>query len=107
MPLITKTFTCTCVLSCFVVVNKLCKSIWKKKFSCYVFLRITEAIEVTQEINSTGIIPLEALCAHLPKRPHNFALTHVFLLSSGIAILRKGGKDSNFSNMFCLSQFLL
>ena len=36
-----------------------------------------------------------------------FALTHVFLLSSGIAILRKGGKDSNFSNMFCLSQFLL
>ena len=43
----------------------------EKKFSCYVFLHITEATEVTQEINSTGIIPLEALRAHLPKRPHN------------------------------------
>ena len=42
----------------------------EKKFSCYVFLRITEAIEVTQEINSASIIPLEALRAHLPKRPH-------------------------------------
>ena len=42
----------------------------EKKFSCYVFLHIMEAIEVTQEINSTGIIPLEALRVHLPKRPH-------------------------------------
>ena len=42
----------------------------EKKFSSYVFLRIMEIIEVTQEINSTGIIPLEALRAHLPKRPH-------------------------------------
>ena len=33
----------------------------EEKFSSYVFLRITEAIEVTQEINNTGIIPLEAL----------------------------------------------
>ena len=53
----------------FVVVNKLCKSIWKRS-PCYVFLHIMEAIEVTQEINSTGIIPLEALRVHLPKRPH-------------------------------------
>ena len=43
------------------VVNKLCEAIWEKKFSCYVFSRITEDIEVTQEINCTGIIPLEAL----------------------------------------------
>ena len=35
------------------------------------FLRTTETIEVTQEINSTGIIPLEALRAYLPKRPHS------------------------------------
>ena len=42
----------------------------EKKFSSYVFLHITEAIEVTQEINCTGIIPLEALHVHLPKRPH-------------------------------------
>ena len=35
------------------------------------FLCITEVVEVTQEINSTGIIPLEALRAHLPKRPHS------------------------------------
>ena len=43
---------------------------WEEKSSCYVFLRVTEIIEVTQEINNTGIIPLEALRAHLPKRPH-------------------------------------
>ena len=43
----------------------------EKKFSYYVFLRITEVVEVTQEINSTGIIPLEALRMHLPKRPHS------------------------------------
>ena len=42
----------------------------EEKFSCYVFLRITEVIEVTQEIINTSIIPLEALRAHLPKRPH-------------------------------------
>ena len=42
----------------------------EKNFSSHVFLCITEAIEVTQEINSTSIIPLEALRAHLPKRPH-------------------------------------
>ena len=56
----------------------------EKKFSCYVFLRITEAIEVTKEINSTGIIPLEALCAHLPKRPHNTRIgTCIFVLRPG------------------------
>ena len=43
----------------------------EEKFSCYVFLRTTEVIEVTQEITNTGIIPLEALRAHLSKRPHN------------------------------------
>ena len=42
----------------------------QEKFSCYVFLRTTEVIEVTQEIINTGIIPLEALRAHLPKMPH-------------------------------------
>ena len=42
----------------------------EEKFSCYVFLRTTEVIEVTQEITNTGIIPLEALRAHLSKRPH-------------------------------------
>ena len=42
----------------------------EEKFSCYVFLRITEVIRVTQEIINTGIIPLEALRAHLLKRPH-------------------------------------
>ena len=46
----------------------------EKKFSSHVFLRITEAIEVTQEINSTGIIPLEALHAYLLKRPHSMNL---------------------------------
>ena len=34
------------------------------------FLHTTEVIEVTQEITNTGIIPLEALRAHLSKRPH-------------------------------------
>ena len=33
-------------------------------------MRTTEVIEVTQEITNTGIIPLEALRAHLSKRPH-------------------------------------
>ena len=42
----------------------------EEKFSCYVFLRTTEVIEVTQEIINTSIIPLEALHAHLPKRSH-------------------------------------
>ena len=60
----------------------------EKKFSCYVFLRITEAIEVTQEINSTGIIPLEALRAHLPKRPHNTRIgTCIFVLRPGYVLL--------------------
>ena len=40
------------------------------KSSCYVFLGATEVAEVTQEIINTGIIPLEALRAHLLKRPH-------------------------------------
>ena len=43
----------------------------EEKFSCYVFLRTTEVIEVTQEITNTGIIPMEALRAHLSKRPHS------------------------------------
>ena len=57
-----------CYLVLLLLIN--CANPFGKKFSCYVFLRITEAIEVTQEINSTGIIPLEALRVHLPKRPH-------------------------------------
>ena len=39
----------------------------EEKLSCYVFLRTTDVIEVTQEITNTGIIPLEALRAHLSK----------------------------------------
>ena len=39
----------------------------EEKFSCYMFLRTVEVIEVTQEITNTGIIPLEALRAHLTK----------------------------------------
>ena len=39
-------------------------------FFFYVFLCTMEVIEVTEEINNTGIIPLEALRAHLMKRPH-------------------------------------
>ena len=38
------------------------------------FLSTTEVIEVTQEIINTGIIPLEALRAHLSKGPHMGAL---------------------------------
>ena len=38
------------------------------------FLSTTEVIEVTQEIINTGIIPLEALHAHLSKGPHMGAL---------------------------------
>ena len=56
----------------------------EKKFSCYVFLCIMEAIEVTQEINSTGIIPLEALRAHLPKRPHNILRVNLFALNQSL-----------------------
>ena len=54
----------------------------EEKLSSYVFLRASEVIEVTQEINSTGIIPLEALRAHLLKRPH-----------TGLIQLHNGGFD--------------
>ena len=40
----------------------------EKKLSYYVFLRIMEVVEVTQEINSTGIIPLEALRTQTNKK---------------------------------------
>ena len=45
------------------VANKNVRILLEKKFSSYVFTRVTEDSEVTQEINSTGIIPLEALRA--------------------------------------------
>ena len=64
----------------------MCKSIRKRSLHI-VFLRITEVVEVTQEINSTGIIPLEALRAHLPKRPHNY--TFVIWMSLTIYLKNK------------------
>ena len=57
----------------------------EEKLSCYVFLRTTEVIEVTQEITNTGIIPLEALRAHLSK-----GLTFWWRIQSGIFIRWKG-----------------
>ena len=37
------------LLHCLLFVNKMCKSIWEKKSSSYVFLHATEVSEVTQE----------------------------------------------------------
>ena len=58
----------------------------EEKCSCYVFLRITGAIEVTQEINNTGIIPPEAQHAHLPKRPHKTVSSLAYQSLLGLAL---------------------
>ena len=68
----------------------------EKKSSYYVLLHITEVVEVTQEINSTGIIPLEALRAYLPKKPYKGQTVTENILSH---------VTKNFHNLyFCIKQ---
>ena len=61
------------VWSCLLFINKMYKSVWKRS---YVFLHITEVIEVTQEIIDTGIIPLEPFCAPQRKGLTPYLLVH-------------------------------